>query len=126
MPLSFTAVVFVAFGLLALGWLSDGLRFFAVQRDTRPDRWPRVLLWGGSAALGLVAAWVPALGRVATAKAWDERRFFWLWAAGVFLALSIWRVRLHRRARPLFSLVWLAGLLLVGHTALRTLWFAFD
>ena len=126
MPLSFTAVVLVAFGLLALGWLSDTLGFFAVKRDARLDRWPRGFLWGGSLALAIVAARVPALGGFATASAGDERRFFWVWAAGVFLVLSIWRVRLHRRARPLFSLVWLAGVLLVGHTALRTVWLGFD
>ncbi len=117
----FAAAAPLAFGLSATGWLMDTARFFWLRRESGPNRGPRFLLGAGSAAVIAAAAAAPLGGGFPSARALDERRFLWVWCAAVFLVLSLWRPRLHRRARPLFSLVWLAGLLLLGHTALRTM-----
>lgn len=117
----FTAAALAACALLVAGWAMDTARFFALRRETRPDRGPRFLLWWGTAALIAVAGTSSTGGGFPTVGLWDERRFLWVWCAAVFLVLSLWRARLHRRARPLFSLIWLAGLLLAGHTAWRTM-----
>jgi hypothetical protein len=110
-----------AFALLTAGWLADQLRFFSARRQVGPDRLPRKLLWGGTAvlgaAVGLFLHGAPGVGL----SGGNGRGFLWVWCAGAFLVLSLWRPRLHRRARPLFSLVWLAGLFLLGTVGLRTL-----
>lgn len=119
-PVLFLTTI-AAFALLTAGWLADSRRFFNARRDVGPDRLPRRLLWGGTAATGAAAFFFfrgfPSEGLSGA----GERGFLWVWCAGAFLVLSIWRPRVHRRARPLFSLVWLAGLFLLGTVGLRTL-----
>lgn len=115
------ATTIAAFALLTAGWLADNARFFSARRHVGPDRGPRGMLWGGTAVL-VAAGTLFVLDAFGHRSAdGDDRGFLWVWCAGVFLVLSLWRPRLHRRARPLFSLVWLAGLFLLGHVGLRTL-----
>lgn len=109
------------FALLTAGWLADVRRFFNVRRAGAPDRLPGRLLAAGTTLLVATAAGFGADKGGGGIGAGDGRGFLWVWCAGAFVVLLVWRPRLHRRARPLFSLIWLAGLFLLGHVGLRTL-----